>query len=85
MKQIAFIGLGLSPFSVQAHLPRLLPPGSRTPLTLLFHPATYGPMTGTLTVTYWDPYAMMEKSAMAQIAGVGGVNDIRDKVFAALA
>ena len=75
-ESIAFIGLPPSPFTVRGHLPAVMPPGSRTPLTLAFHPTSYGPMAGTLTVTYWDPYAAMEKSTAAQLAGVGGDSNI---------
>lgn len=72
----AFLGLGPNPFIVVGHLPRLVGPGQRVPVTVEFHPLSWGPMSGTLTVTYFNPYLMMQATTMVNLTGVGGDSNI---------
>jgi hypothetical protein len=72
----AFIGIGANPFIITGHLPRLVGPGQRVPVTVEFHPLTWGPMAGTLTVNYFNPYLMQPAMATANLNGVGGDSNI---------
>jgi hypothetical protein len=71
-----FIGIGANPFIITGHLPRLVGPGQRVPVTVEFHPLTWGPMAGTLTVNYFNPYLMQAAMATANLNGVGGDSNI---------
>ena len=72
----AFIGLGANPFIITGHLPRQIGPGARLPVTVEFHPLTWGPMSGTLTVNYFNPYLMQVATTMVNLSGVGGDSNI---------
>lgn len=72
----AFLGLGANPFVITGHLPRQVGPGQRVPVTVEFHPLTWGPMAGTLTVTYFNPYLNMQATTMVNLNGVGGDSNI---------
>lgn len=72
----AFIGIGPNPFIITQHLPRMIGPGARLPVTVEFHPLTWGPMSGTLTVGYFNPYTMMPAETMVHLQGVGGDSNI---------
>lgn len=55
---------------------RRVAPGEFVPVEITFRPQIFLSYSAKYTVTYWDPFAMVEKTAEADLFGTGGTSEI---------
>ena len=70
-------GFNQNPFSINRRAPRgRIAPASLSPVEFTYRPIAFNADRGTYTLTFWDPYRMEERTATADLVGVGGDSNI---------
>lgn len=77
MPAFAIPGLWVNRFIITQRLAQgRIGPGAFEPLGVTYRPEVFLPDEAILAVTYWDPFLMEERTAEANLVGIGGESNI---------